>query len=114
VLSDDDLRALLATCAGRDFVDLRDTALLRLFIATGGRRAEVAGLTVDALELDTDTVRLFGKGRRERQVALSPRPRRRSSGTSARGADTAAQTCPSCGWGERNRGRWATPASRRC
>ena len=73
VLSDDDLRALLATCAGRDFVDLRDTALLRLFIATGGRRAEVAGLTVDAVELDTDTVRLFGKGRRERRVVLSPR-----------------------------------------
>lgn len=73
VLSDDDLRALLATCAGRDVVDLRDTALLRLFIATGGRRAEVAGLTVDAVELDTDTVRLFGKGRRERQVVLSPR-----------------------------------------
>ncbi len=73
VLSDDDLRTLLATCAGRDFVDLRDTALLRLFIATGGRRAEVAGLTVDAVELDTDTVRLFGKGRRERQVTLSPK-----------------------------------------
>ena len=41
VLSDDDLRAQLATCAGRDFVDLRDTALLLLFIAIGGRRAEV-------------------------------------------------------------------------
>jgi hypothetical protein len=34
VLSDDDLQALLATCAGRDFLDLRVTALLRLFIAT--------------------------------------------------------------------------------
>lgn len=73
VLSDEQLTALLATCPGRSFVELRDTALLRLFIATGGRRAEVAGLTTEAVELDTDTVRLFGKGRRERQVTLSPK-----------------------------------------
>jgi integrase/recombinase XerC len=73
VLSDDDLRALLATCNGKDFVDLRDTALLRMFIATGGRRAEVAGLTVEAVDLDTDTVTLFGKGRRSRTVILSPK-----------------------------------------
>jgi integrase/recombinase XerC len=73
VLTDEDLRALLATCAGRDFVALRDTALLRLFIATGGRRAEIAGLTVEAVDLDTDTLRLFGKGRRERHVTLSPK-----------------------------------------
>lgn len=73
VLSDDDLKALLATCPGKDFVDLRDTALLRLFIATGGRRAEIAGLTVEAVDLDTDTLRLFGKGRRERHVTLSPK-----------------------------------------
>jgi integrase/recombinase XerC len=73
VLSDDDLRALLATCAGKSFVELRDTALLRMFIATGGRRAEVAGLTVDAVDLDTDTVTMFGKGRRSRTVTLSPK-----------------------------------------
>jgi len=73
VLTDEQLRALLATCAAKDFVDLRDTALLRLFIATGGRRAEVAGLTVEAVDLDTDSVTMFGKGRRSRTVTLSPK-----------------------------------------
>jgi integrase/recombinase XerC len=73
VLTDDNLKALLATCPGKSFVDLRDTALLRLFIATGGRRAEIAGLTVEAVDLDTDTLALFGKGRRQRQVTLSPK-----------------------------------------
>ncbi len=73
VLTDEQLRVLLATCSGKDFVDLRDTALLRLFIATGGRRAEVAGLTVEAVDLDTDTVTMFGKGRRSRTVTLSPK-----------------------------------------
>ncbi len=73
VLGDDDLTKLLATCAGRTFVELRDTAVLRLLIATGGRRSEVAGLVMTDLDLDNDTVRFFGKGRKERTVVLSPR-----------------------------------------
>jgi len=73
VLGDDDLTKLLATCSGRSFVELRDTAVLRLLIATGGRRSEVAGLVMTDLDLDNDTVRFFGKGRKERTVVLSPR-----------------------------------------
>jgi integrase/recombinase XerC len=73
VLGDDDLTKLLATCPGRNFVELRDTAVLRLLIATGGRRSEVAGLVMTDLDLDNDTVRFFGKGRKERIVVLSPR-----------------------------------------
>jgi site-specific recombinase XerD len=34
VLSDDDVRALLATCKSRSFEDLRDAALLRLMVDT--------------------------------------------------------------------------------
>lgn len=51
VLTDDDLRSLLATCPGKDFVDLRDTALLRLF--GKGRRSRTVTLsskTAQALE----------------------------------------------------------------
>ncbi len=73
VLSDEDLTKLLATCAGRTFVELRDAAVIRLLIATGGRRSEVAGLVLTDVDLDTDTVRFFGKGRKERTVVLSPR-----------------------------------------
>jgi len=73
VLGDEALTRLLATCPGRTFVELRDTAVLRLLIATGGRRSEVAGLVLTDLDLDTDTVRFFGKGRKERTVVLSPR-----------------------------------------
>jgi len=73
VLGDEDLTRLLATCPGRTFVELRDTAVLRLLIATGGRRSEVAGLVLGDVDLDDDTVRFFGKGRKERTVVLSPR-----------------------------------------
>jgi site-specific recombinase XerD len=44
VLSDDELRRLLATCSGNGFEDRRDAAIIRLFIDTGGRLAEVARL----------------------------------------------------------------------
>lgn len=73
VVTDADLTLLLKACAGKDFMALRDTALIRLLLATGGRRGEVAGLAVGDVDLETDSVKLFGKGRRERLVPLSPR-----------------------------------------
>lgn len=79
VLTIDQLRALLAACAGRTFEDRRDAALVRIFFDTGARRAEVANLRWSAdlaerdVDLTTGNVRLFGKGSRERYASLSPR-----------------------------------------
>src|SRR5688500_8492452 len=39
VPTDDQLRALFAACEGRDFVDRRDTAIIRLFMDTGDRKS---------------------------------------------------------------------------
>ena len=38
VLSDDQLRALLASCEGKGFVERRNTAIIRLLVDTGCRR----------------------------------------------------------------------------
>ncbi len=73
VLTDDQLRALLEACAGKGFAALRDTAIIRLLLATGGRRGEVAGLALADVDLDSDQVRFLGKGRRQRTVVLSPK-----------------------------------------
>jgi integrase/recombinase XerC len=73
VLTDDQLRTLLAACDGKDFVSRRDTALVRLFLDTGCRRAEVAGLTVDDVDLDHQTIRVLGKGSRLRVVPFGAR-----------------------------------------
>jgi site-specific recombinase XerD len=64
VLTEDALRALLRT-VDRDssFWGRRDAALLRTFIDTGARLAEVAALELDDVNLDGGTVRLLGKGR---------------------------------------------------
>jgi site-specific recombinase XerD len=78
VLADSQLKALLGTCSkGRDFEDVRDYALLLVFLDTGARRAEIAGLRyvpddpeVNDVDLDTGILRVMGKGRRERVLGI--------------------------------------------
>lgn len=48
----------------------RDRALLELLYASGARVSEAVGLDVDAVDLVGATVRLFGKGSKERLVPL--------------------------------------------
>jgi site-specific recombinase XerD len=66
VLREDDLRALLATCAGTQYDDRRDSAIIRLFLDTGMRRGELAGLRLADINFDGDTAVVLGKGRRPR------------------------------------------------
>lgn len=66
VLREDDLRRLLGTCRGPEFDDRRDLAVLRLFLDTGMRRAELAGLRVEDIDFDQDVAIVMGKGRRPR------------------------------------------------
>jgi integrase/recombinase XerC len=73
VLTEDELRALLASCEGRRLVDRRDNALLRVLIDTGGRLSEIAGLKVDDVDLAVQTLLVLGKGRRERLLPIGAR-----------------------------------------
>jgi site-specific recombinase XerD len=71
VLSDVHLKALLATCerrrrADQSFDDLRDSAIIRMFIDTGMRLGELTGLTVEDVDLEQDVAIVMGKGRRQR------------------------------------------------
>jgi site-specific recombinase XerD len=78
VLREEELRALLRTCErGPAFEDRRDAAILRVFIDTGARRAEIAGLRwnpgddeVHDVDLDRGLLRVIGKGRRERVLPV--------------------------------------------
>lgn len=67
----EDFRRMLKTCAGEHLADVRDDALLRTLWDTGGRLAEVTGLRLSDVDFPEKVVRLFGKGRRERHVAIS-------------------------------------------
>lgn len=52
IIADDDLRALLEVTKGRDLLDRRDHAMLRVLIDTGMRRGELVGLTTGDVDLD--------------------------------------------------------------
>ena len=66
VVDDDAIRRLLHVCEGTDFAARRDTAIIRLFLDSGMRRGEMAGLTLDDLDFETGVAWVLGKGRRRR------------------------------------------------
>jgi site-specific recombinase XerD len=66
VLGEVELGRLLKACGGSTFTDRRDMAMIALFIDTGCRRGEIAGLLVRDLDMDLNVAHVTGKGRRER------------------------------------------------
>jgi integrase/recombinase XerC len=68
VLSIEQMRSLLDSCAGRELTQLRDTAIIRLLIDSGGRIGEVASLSVNDLDFEMDVAQAVGKGRRPRAL----------------------------------------------
>jgi site-specific recombinase XerD len=70
VLRDHELVRLLRACDGDTFRDRRDFAMLRLFIDAGVRRDELAGMTVDALDLEQRLIMIIGKGRQVRAISF--------------------------------------------
>lgn len=72
VLSQAQMAELLDRAAHRaldgDPIPLRDYAILELLYATGIRVSELVGLTLDGCDLDRLTIRVWGKGAKERVV----------------------------------------------
>lgn len=81
VLREEQISALLTTTAkAGDFASRRDIAILRAFITTGARRAEIANLRYlpddpeqNDLDLDMAVARVRGKGGRDRLIPLDPK-----------------------------------------
>lgn len=66
VLSDEELRRLLDACAGTDFDERRDSAIVRLLLDSGMRRGELSNLKVSDIDLEQNVAFVLGKGRRPR------------------------------------------------
>jgi integrase len=66
----DDVRKLLAACAGNDSESRRDTAIIRLFADARIRLAELTGVKLDDLDLAGGAVLVRGKGDRYRMASF--------------------------------------------
>ncbi len=64
VLRPEEIKALRKTCEGRDFMARRDLAIVSLFLDTGMRRAELAGLETEHVDIELREAYVMGKGRR--------------------------------------------------
>jgi site-specific recombinase XerD len=73
MLTADQMRALLSSCAGRDLVSRRDTAMILLFADTGVRLSELANLATNDVDLRARIAHVVGKGRRPRTVPFGAR-----------------------------------------
>lgn len=61
VLGPDSIDALFETCSGKTFDDRRDLAILSLFVDTGIRRGEMAGIRVQDVDLGEQVILVTGK-----------------------------------------------------
>lgn len=72
VLSQEDVEKLLKCADASMPAGALDAALVELLYASGARIGEVASLDVDRIDFSDKSVRLFGKGSKERIVPLYP------------------------------------------
>ena len=70
VLDRDQARRLLERIPVATPLDARDRAMLELAYSSGLRCAELVGLDVDSVDFDSETIRVRGKGGKERIVPL--------------------------------------------
>jgi integrase len=72
-LTDDQLRALIKACAGKEFRDRRDEAIVRLMAETGIRAGELCALKVADVDLNRGmAIVTRGKGGKGRVVPFGP------------------------------------------
>ena len=69
-LSVDEVRRILDSPVGGTPLALRDTAILEMLYGAGLRVSELVSLDVDDVELEEGSVRVIGKGSKERLVPL--------------------------------------------
>ena len=70
-LEQGEINALFGELDGTKPGDARDGALFALLFACGLRRAEAAAVTTDNIDLENGTLRIIGKGNRERIAHLN-------------------------------------------
>lgn len=70
VLDRDEMRSLLDAMPASTPLESRDRAMLELAYSCGLRCSEIVGLDLDSVEFESETLRVHGKGAKERVVPI--------------------------------------------
>jgi integrase/recombinase XerC len=70
VLTKDEANTLLDAPAPREWLELRNHAMLETLYASGARVSELVGLNWEDVDLEAGSLRLRGKGKKERMVPI--------------------------------------------
>jgi len=65
-----DINNLLALCSENKFLEVRNRAIVLLFLDTGLRLSEVSGIQLQDIDFDRELVKVMGKGAKERRVRI--------------------------------------------
>jgi len=69
----DELKDFLLACEDRGILTLRDRAMILIFADTGIRLSEMAGIVKADIDVQRMTIKVLGKGRKERIVGIDRR-----------------------------------------
>jgi len=64
------IKRLLLLCDDRKFLGARNRALILIFLDTGLRLSEMAGIQLEDVDFDRETIKVMGKGAKERVVRI--------------------------------------------
>jgi len=72
VMSETIVSQLLEQMTDKTFITTRDKAILELIYSTGMRVQELVDINLKDIDLYNDSIRIFGKGRKQRMVVIGP------------------------------------------
>jgi integrase/recombinase XerC len=70
-LSESEINDLLKVIGESNNFEIRDRAIFELFYSTGARISEIAGITLEKIDVKNNEIEVFGKGRKTRLVYLN-------------------------------------------
>jgi len=68
--SPEHIKCLLLLCDDKTFIGARNRALVLMFLDTGLRLSEMAGIQLADIDFDRETIKVMGKGAKERVVRI--------------------------------------------
>ena len=76
ILTDEEIERLVNSLNPNTFLGLRMLIIVLLFLDTGIRASELLGLKLDDIDWNNDTLRVWGKGNKQRQVGFDPQTKK--------------------------------------